>query len=165
MTHVAIRLKMGNTLELLPLDTSAIFRIGIDEEDTLTNALGSIQKEALVIGQKSLQLLGFIGGIVEMIGPICQKLFFMVCKQALVDQLTLSLLGQIIKGLGLSQVQFWFLHVQIHGPKQLVNPNSVLTPQGFQIGHQLRVEAIVELGNIELVGSRLVVHNPQTPIR
>ena len=165
MTHVAIRLKMGNTLELLPLDTSAIFCIGIDEEDTLTNALGSIQKEALVIGQKSLQLLGFIGGIVEMIGPICQKLFFMVCKQALVDQLTLSLLGQIIKGLGLSQVQFWFLHVQIHGPKQLVNPNSVLTPQGFQIGHQLRIETVVELGNIELVGPRLVIHNSQTAIR
>ena len=100
-----------------------------------------------------------------MIGPICQKLFFLVGKQALVDQLCTGLLGQIIKGLGLSQVQFWFLHVQIHSPKQLVNANSVLTPQGFQIGHQLRIEAVVELGNIELVGPRLVVHNPQTAIR
>ena len=100
-----------------------------------------------------------------MVGSVCQKLFFLVGKQALVNQLTLSLFGQITIGLGLSQVQFWFLHVQIHGPKQLVNPNSVLTPQGFQIGHQLRIETVVELGNIELVGPRLVVHNPQTAIR
>ena len=54
MAHVAIRFKMSNALELLTLDTSAVFCIRVDQEDTLTNALGSIQKEALVIGQKSL---------------------------------------------------------------------------------------------------------------